>query len=797
MSINLYNQKIFGCYVFSAKIIYYDGGFYTEINLITDNKSEVLLPTLGQNVSITYFDLEINGFIDYIQEGSYAVNKTSNTSGDTIGYVTLIEFPTKRLDGGTTTKIFSFDKAPKNPVYTCSILIRNNDSEFSNYSDASFSKISNLRFEIFRYAGSTDASNVDSVYLFIDAKGADSGYIDYTLSFNALKTLSSIKLIPKDLDINNNPYDKYNRYISSDNFYKTFETNGYHSILFADELTAAPATLSIQEPQTASITSNTSSISTTSVSVSSSPPPVEVVKPTVTIPVYPVKYFGCYVSNFDGYLTTNGDGKLNIYLYEDPSAGLTFQAPIINSDFTFIFDGMIFKGAITKYQELTNSITPDIKKYFVEVACYEGTSNFSDQIFNNDVITFNFSVAPSNIRLDTNSSDINIIAYLNTASNPSTEYGSHFSWNSSSAKYFSIGDIQYTGSKPYESLYQITGNKSIYLTQTVVKSATSTPSNPASTGGTLSTTSSNGTSVTSSTNSFGVGTTTTTAPNSTNEPIGETTTYVTTGGFTTQTTRTVTATEVIVTTNSTFNAIPNNSQFAANQRKSANIPANFQGSVDPISMYPSMEIYPSGSYTGKESGRYFGNSASPTSFDLDPYFYFTTNDFNLVAKDSKSNTKNVNVKKDSIKNHVRTMGLKGPMLLSGWGYDVRGLPVPNSSGLIPSGEYQFHPKASTQRGFWKTGPIDLRWHGKKKTWVAGHEMLEGYLLSDLSAPGDNSSSTTAKMSVLRVATNGGLQNKINEHITITNRDSSLSAVSGAYCIALDINYEWRPIYIGC
>ena len=53
------------------------------------------------------------------------------------------------------------------------------------------------------------------------------------------------------------------------------------------------------------------------------------------------------------------------------------------------------------------------------------------------------------------------------------------------------------------------------------------------------------------------------------------------------------------------------------------------------------------------------------------------------------------------------------------------------------------------------------------------------------------------MSVLRVATEKGLKNKTTEYITITNRDPSLSANAGTYCIALDINYEWRPIYIGC
>ena len=102
-------------------------------------------------------------------------------------------------------------------------------------------------------------------------------------------------------------------------------------------------------------------------------------------------------------------------------------------------------------------------------------------------------------------------------------------------------------------------------------------------------------------------------------------------------------------------------------------------------------------------------------------------------------------------------------------------------------------------------------------------MLEGYLLDNLNAPSSISGVTTARMSVFRIAASGGplkgesmlispasgLYNKNGvqtgvvpakygpEFITISNRDPSLSASSGAYCMAVDINYEWRPIYIGC
>ena len=167
--------------------------------------------------------------------------------------------------------------------------------------------------------------------------------------------------------------------------------------------------------------------------------------------------------------------------------------------------------------------------------------------------------------------------------------------------------------------------------------------------------------------------------------------------------------EVTETTLTTFSPSRNvASQNIAQKQQAFNQPASFQGSIDPTKLFPSIEIYPSSTYSGKDSGVFFGKSASPTSFDLDPYFYFSKNDYGLVAKDGKSNSKNINVKKDAVKDHVRTMGLKGPMYYSGWGYDTRGLPVPNAANQIVqtgvgvnkqplygtdvNGSYKFHEK---------------------------------------------------------------------------------------------------------
>lgn len=65
--------------------------------------------------------------------------------------------------------------------------------------------------------------------------------------------------------------------------------------------------------------------------------------------------------------------------------------------------------------------------------------------------------------------------------------------------------------------------------------------------------------------------------------------------------------------------------------------------------------------------------------------------------------------------HVRSVGLRAPMVLSGWGYDVNGKPVPADTG---------DPNAFASGAFrnpsnWKSGPLDVRWDDERKVWAAG------------------------------------------------------------------------------
>ena len=98
---------------------------------------------------------------------------------------------------------------------------------------------------------------------------------------------------------------------------------------------------------------------------------------------------------------------------------------------------------------------------------------------------------------------------------------------------------------------------------------------------------------------------------------------------------------------------------------------------------------------------------------------------------------------------TRPVGLRGPLVLAGWGYDIHDRPVPNMrfdadnrynepteanygrqryvsnqmKGKTQSGMQQdykhFIPQHMKRQDKWKVGPIDLRWDNQRKVWVGG------------------------------------------------------------------------------
>ena len=90
---------------------------------------------------------------------------------------------------------------------------------------------------------------------------------------------------------------------------------------------------------------------------------------------------------------------------------------------------------------------------------------------------------------------------------------------------------------------------------------------------------------------------------------------------------------------------------------------------------------------------------------------------------------------------MRTVGLKGPLLLSSWGYDMGGKPVPAKS-KEGDDSFRFKPFFAAQRSTWKTGPVHLLWDEERQVWTGGLPMLMGVATSDIEAPEDHASTSS-------------------------------------------------------
>lgn len=118
-------------------------------------------------------------------------------------------------------------------------------------------------------------------------------------------------------------------------------------------------------------------------------------------------------------------------------------------------------------------------------------------------------------------------------------------------------------------------------------------------------------------------------------------------------------------------------------------------------------------------------------------------------------------------NH-RFFGLRGPLTVHGWGYDLEGYPVPNASGEYkldragniqvksdgtpiyknqvrqPDGTYSAPYKEKTfYKGWaqlpstWPVGPVDLRWDEKARVWTVGSNYRPVWITIEHDLIGDN------------------------------------------------------------
>lgn len=206
------------------------------------------------------------------------------------------------------------------------------------------------------------------------------------------------------------------------------------------------------------------------------------------------------------------------------------------------------------------------------------------------------------------------------------------------------------------------------------------------------------------------------------------------------------------------------------------------------------------------------NLVNPSAADLDPYFgsasmsgfgkvdYGATirNDFNSITAGNASLAFEYYNNTSQKAQEYRTYGLRGPILLSGWGFDVDGNPVPRGE----RGD-SFNGSFSQNRSGWKTGPVDLRWDEDRQVWAGGHQIVEGYLTTKVEPARKQGEVTTpVGEATVKIARVKGGQLRVgpdNGEIKVKNLDKHLKIEDNLplYCSCIKINGEWRFLYIGC
>lgn len=78
-------------------------------------------------------------------------------------------------------------------------------------------------------------------------------------------------------------------------------------------------------------------------------------------------------------------------------------------------------------------------------------------------------------------------------------------------------------------------------------------------------------------------------------------------------------------------------------------------------------------------------------------------------------------------NIYRPLALKSPLVLSGFGYNLSGVPVPNSG----DGTSQFHQDYLRRQDLWKTGPLETFWDQERGVWTGGDKISVATLTSTL------------------------------------------------------------------
>jgi len=254
---------------------------------------------------------------------------------------------------------------------------------------------------------------------------------------------------------------------------------------------------------------------------------------------------------------------------------------------------------------------------------------------------------------------------------------------------------------------------------------------------------------------------------------------------------------------------------------------------------------------GSDQGTFGGgNFVGPTVIELDPYFtnildgqdgteFFANCDYKMmVHEDGTGTTTDLNIQKIEDKRviqKVRVNAHRAPLILSGWGFDLGDRPAPRMGASFPD-IFKFDDKVPYDRTTWKTGPLAVQWDDERQVWAGGPQIVCGIALERIDAPATPCDPTTFEVQLFRKTTDqfvgdtnpentedpvgefnpdnytlttlldtysedqDGNPVESNDRITVYNRDPSLEqdyVENAMFIIAIRLNYEWLPLWVGC
>lgn len=122
----------------------------------------------------------------------------------------------------------------------------------------------------------------------------------------------------------------------------------------------------------------------------------------------------------------------------------------------------------------------------------------------------------------------------------------------------------------------------------------------------------------------------------------------------------------------------------------------------------------------------------------------------------------VNLDKGLTGGMVRSVGLRVPTILTGWGHDIAGNPVPNANDNYPDeADDEFLEEYRLRTYKWKSGPLDVRWDEDRGVWTGSSPFFIGKVIENDISP--LSTGLVQKNDEMWIAVTGSSISVLNPH----------------------------------